>query len=144
MRASEETLAAYKELQQKKRRARSEIEARVGDESVTSDGRKITLSANIEFAEELPQVKSSGARGIGLYRTEFHYLGSSGWPSEDESYGTYHGIASAVGGREDRNGEPNRSIRKSSNTGENPAMMTLPNASSCTPNVATALAKSSI
>jgi len=93
---TEETLAAYKETQQKKRRARSKMEAQVGAESVTSDGREITLSANVEFAEELPQVRASGARGIGLYRTEFLLLNGEEMPDEQQQAKVYDQIATAV------------------------------------------------
>ncbi|HEX9909523.1 MAG TPA: phosphoenolpyruvate-utilizing N-terminal domain-containing protein, partial [Desulfatiglandales bacterium] len=48
----------------------------------TKDGHKISVRANIEFLEEVATAKDHGAEGIGLYRTEFHYLRSQGLPSE--------------------------------------------------------------
>lgn len=91
-----ETLAAYKETQQQKRRVRSEIEAQTGEDSVTTDGREITLSANAEFVEELPQVKASGARGIGLYRTEFLLLEGEEMPDEQQQAKVYEKISAEV------------------------------------------------
>ena len=80
-----ETLARYRQLEQEKLRVRSTVEAERNAECATTDGREITLSANIEFLEELPQVRSSGAKGIGLYRTEFLLLNSEGGDMPDEA-----------------------------------------------------------
>lgn len=59
----------------------------------TRDGYRIELAANIEFPEELPHVKSHGADGIGLFRTEFLYLNKDRLPTEDELYKVYRDIA---------------------------------------------------
>ena len=93
---TEETLAAYRELQRRKQRVRTEIEAHREAETVTRDGKSVTLSANVEFSEELPQVISSGAEGIGLYRTEFQLLQGEEIPGEDEQTEVYTKIARAV------------------------------------------------
>lgn len=93
---TEETLAAYREIQQKKRRARTDLESETDTESVTTDGREITLSANAEFVEELPQVKTSRARGIGLYRTEFLLLEEEEMPDESQQAEVYNMISEAV------------------------------------------------
>jgi phosphotransferase system enzyme I (PtsI) len=55
----------------------------------TKDGHMITVRANIEFLEEVATAKDHGAEGIGLYRTEFHYLRSQGLPQEDELFEDY-------------------------------------------------------
>ncbi|MDP3787255.1 MAG: phosphoenolpyruvate--protein phosphotransferase [Candidatus Omnitrophota bacterium] len=60
---------------------------------VTPDGRKIDLTANIEIPDEIPSVKSHGASGIGLYRTEFFYLDRAGLPTEEEQYAAYKNVA---------------------------------------------------
>jgi phosphotransferase system enzyme I (PtsI) len=64
--------------------------------AITKDGRGIELSANIELPEEVDDVLSHGANGIGLYRTEFLYLLRHGLPSEEEQYQTYKSIAERV------------------------------------------------
>lgn len=63
---------------------------------VTPDGRQIELSANIEIPDEVPSVKSHGAAGIGLYRTEFFYLNRVDLPNEEEQYEAYKQVAQQV------------------------------------------------
>lgn len=50
----------------------------------TRDGMRVRLLANIEFADEIPVARSHGAEGVGLYRTEFLYLGRRTLPSEED------------------------------------------------------------
>jgi len=57
--------------------------------SVTPDGHKVSLMANIEFLEELPILLKHGAEGIGLFRTEQLYLGRQDIPSEEEQFRVY-------------------------------------------------------
>lgn len=64
--------------------------------AVTIDGHSIILSANIESHEEVDSVLEHGAQGIGLYRTEFIYIGREGLPMEEEQYRLYDGVASTV------------------------------------------------
>ncbi len=64
--------------------------------AVTIDGHTIMLSANIESHEEVGSVIEHGAQGIGLYRTEFIYIGREGLPTEDEQYEIYKSVAEAV------------------------------------------------
>ena len=64
--------------------------------AVTVDGHRIMLSANIESHEEVDSVVEHGAHGIGLYRTEFLYIGREGLPGEDEQYRLYDLVASKV------------------------------------------------
>ncbi|MFA6355866.1 MAG: phosphoenolpyruvate--protein phosphotransferase [Candidatus Omnitrophota bacterium] len=60
---------------------------------VTPDGRSIQLAANIEIPDEVASVKSHGASGIGLYRTEFFYLDRADFPTEEEQYQSYKSVA---------------------------------------------------
>jgi phosphoenolpyruvate-protein phosphotransferase (PTS system enzyme I) len=62
----------------------------------TLDGRRITLSANIELEEELEFIKLQGADGIGLYRTESLLIGKEVFPSEEEQHVIYQHIADAI------------------------------------------------
>lgn len=59
----------------------------------TQDGHRVILSANIELPQEMEEVISSGAEGIGLYRTEFLYLNRTNPPEEDEQYAIFRKIA---------------------------------------------------
>jgi phosphoenolpyruvate-protein kinase (PTS system EI component) len=66
-----------------------ELESKRGAATETIDGRAITVSANIEIVDELPLVKRSGAKGIGLYRTEFLLLNGEEMPDEEHQTGIY-------------------------------------------------------
>ncbi len=95
---TEATLNTYRMIEQKKMKARTALDSLRDAESVTRDGRAITLSANIGLLEELPAVKNSGATGIGLYRTEFLLLNEEqdAMPGETEQTEAYSHIAKAV------------------------------------------------
>jgi phosphotransferase system enzyme I (PtsI) len=58
----------------------------------TEDGVTVRMYGNIEFAEEVPGLLSHGGEGIGLFRTEFLYLGREDLPSEEVQYREYRGI----------------------------------------------------
>lgn len=64
----------------------------------TSDGVRIKIEANLENARELDDIVSSGAEGVGLYRTEFAFLRDY-LPSEDDLYGEYSRVASSLPGK---------------------------------------------
>ena len=91
-----ETLERYLSIRSEKEKARHELEAQREDEAVTIDGRGITLSANIELSEELSLVKNSGAKGVGLYRTEFLLLKGEQMPGEMEQAEVYTRLAKAL------------------------------------------------
>ncbi len=55
----------------------------------TRDGHSVSLQANIEFADEIPEAVNRGAGGIGLYRTEFLFLASAVEPTEEDHYNAY-------------------------------------------------------
>ena len=76
-----------------KARVRTELEAKRGAATETIDGRAITVSANIEIVDELPLVKRSGAKGIGLYRTEFLLLNGEEMPDENHQTEIYSRVA---------------------------------------------------
>jgi phosphotransferase system enzyme I (PtsI) len=64
--------------------------------ATTPDGRTVELSANLEIPEEIAHVLASGASGVGLYRTEFFYLGRAHLPSEQEQVEAYTDVASRL------------------------------------------------
>jgi len=61
--------------------------------AVTPDGQRITVTANIEFLEEVSAVRNYGGEGVGLYRTEFLYLRSKGFPEEEDLFEDYRDVA---------------------------------------------------
>lgn len=90
---SPETLDRYRQLSLEKAQVRSSIDAKRGAATETIDGRALTVSANIEIIDELPLVKRSAAKGIGLYRTEYLLLDGEEMPDENEQAEIYSKIA---------------------------------------------------
>ena len=90
---SEETLERYRSLSLAKEKVRSSLDAMRGAATDTVDGRPLTVSANIEIVDELPLVKRCGAKGIGLYRTEFLLLNGDEMPDEPEQMKVYARVA---------------------------------------------------
>lgn len=62
----------------------------------TLDGHEVLISANIEFHEEIAKMKQHGAKGVGLYRTEYFYNSKEGLPSEEELFLEYKNVAEQV------------------------------------------------
>ncbi|MEI8038328.1 MAG: phosphoenolpyruvate--protein phosphotransferase [Verrucomicrobiota bacterium] len=88
-----ETLEHYLQLSVAKAKVRSALEATRGAATETVDGRALMVSANIEIVDELPLVKRSGAKGIGLYRTEFLLLNGEEMPDETRQVEIYSRLA---------------------------------------------------
>jgi phosphotransferase system enzyme I (PtsI) len=65
----------------------------------TADGVAIKLTANIEFPHEVKACLERGAAGVGLYRTEFLYLGAASEPSEEDQFRVYSQVVEAMGQR---------------------------------------------
>ncbi|MBM4000153.1 MAG: phosphoenolpyruvate--protein phosphotransferase [Planctomycetes bacterium] len=65
----------------------------------TADGTRIEIDANIEFPHEVDACRQRGADGIGLYRTEFLYLGAAREPTEDDHFRAYADVVERMGGR---------------------------------------------
>ena len=63
--------------------------------TVTADGVPIELLANVDLESDFELAKSSGARGVGLYRTEFLYMNRMDAPSEDEHFAVYKRLTEA-------------------------------------------------
>ena len=67
--------------------------------SQTRDGRRIRLELNIELDSEIQRTAELASDGVGLFRTEFLFLSSDEWPTEEEQYAVYRHLAEAFGGR---------------------------------------------
>ena len=93
---ADETLSRYQQFKREKEQLSTDLEAGRDQEAVTTDGYSITLSANIELAEELDSVRHSGARGVGLYRTEFLLLQGEQMPSEAHQAEVYTQLAKSL------------------------------------------------
>ncbi len=93
---SEQTLREYEELGRRMQRVEDGLVNLRETASTTADGHHVVLSANIELPDDLPTVKSSGAEGVGLYRTEFFYLNKNELPTEEDQYENYRQVASEI------------------------------------------------
>ena len=67
--------------------------------SNTLDGVNISLLANIEGPGDVAQIKSVNADGVGLYRTEFLFMGREDLPGEDEQFEAYRSVVKALAGK---------------------------------------------
>ena len=95
----DETLAAKKKLLLEEEEKKNLLERLKGKENITLDGQKINLYANIGNTKDLGLVLKNDAGGIGLFRSEFIYLGSDDYPTEDEQFAIYKQVAQTLAGR---------------------------------------------
>jgi phosphotransferase system enzyme I (PtsI) len=95
----EETLAGYRREFDRLRTRTNRLESLRDLPAETADGQRIDLWGNIEFPDEAQLCLARGADGIGLYRTEFLYLGSDSEPDEEAHYRAYAGVLQAMSGR---------------------------------------------
>ena len=70
-----------------------------GKEDVTRDGKKINLYANIGSVSDVASVLKNDAGGIGLFRSEFLYLESDTYPTEEEQFKAYRTVAETMAGK---------------------------------------------
>lgn len=93
------TLQRYTDRRQHRQNLRTQLAAIRDLPATTSDGVRIALMANIEFPQEAASCVDRGADGVGLYRTEFLYLGSTHEPTEEDHYEAYIEVISQMAGR---------------------------------------------
>ena len=92
-------LAEKKKLLLQEEEKKSLLERLKGKENITLDGQKINLYANIGNTKDLGLVLQNDAGGIGLFRSEFIYLGSDDYPTEDEQFAIYKQVAQTLAGK---------------------------------------------
>ena len=80
---------AYKDKTVIFKKEKEELQKYVGRETLTADGTKIDLYCNIGKPEDADTVISKDGEGVGLFRTEFLYMGNTSIPSEDEQFEAY-------------------------------------------------------
>lgn len=95
----EQTITGYKARQSAFLQEKEELKQLVNDKTVTKEGKHVELAANIGTPNDLEGVKNNGAEGIGLYRTEFLYMGRDTMPSEDEQFEAYKTVLSEMDGK---------------------------------------------
>lgn len=92
-------------LDEKERRRKAQLQQKEllnqlkGKENVTIDGRKINIYANIGNPKDVELVINNDAGGIGLFRSEFLYLGRDSAPTEEEQFASYKYVAEKMNGK---------------------------------------------
>ena len=92
-------LAAAAQRSHRERQTRDELALMVDKESVTADGVRIVLRANVDLPDEAALAATSGAEGVGLMRTEFLVVGRATMPDENEQYEAYAKVIKAFDGK---------------------------------------------
>lgn len=95
----ESVIASYKELQQKYEARLQELKKFHDKPSVTADGHLLEIVSNIGNPQDAHAAERSGAEGIGLYRSEFLYMGRQSLPSEEEQFDAYKVVAEIFGSK---------------------------------------------
>ncbi|MFQ5965477.1 MAG: phosphoenolpyruvate--protein phosphotransferase [Candidatus Scalinduaceae bacterium] len=90
IRPDEKTLKEYIKIERSFHVFEEKLTSELKDlPAVTLDGREVSILGNIEFPREIGACLNHGAAGIGLYRTEFLYLGSKNTPTEEDHFNAY-------------------------------------------------------
>ncbi len=97
--ADDKLLKEYRRKQREEKRQRRELLLLKSKAALTKDRVRIKLMANVDVAEDVRGLKKSGAEGIGLYRTEFLYLGRDRMTGEDEQFRVYRKVLRAMTGK---------------------------------------------
>ena len=95
----EATLVKYREHQQARVNKAEKLTEIRDLPAETKDGTRVRLMANIEFPHEVSPSLERGAEGVGLYRTEFIYLGADKEPTEQQQFDSYQKVIAALSGR---------------------------------------------
>ncbi|RSK29052.1 phosphoenolpyruvate--protein phosphotransferase [Bacillus sp. HMF5848] len=88
----EATIAEYKQKQEAFAKEKEEMQKLVNEATVSKDGVHVELAANIGTPDDIEGVVKNGAEAVGLYRTEFLYMGRSELPTEDEQFEAYKAV----------------------------------------------------
>jgi phosphoenolpyruvate-protein phosphotransferase (PTS system enzyme I) len=94
-----EAVEEYKEEHRKFEEQKAEWAKLVNDKSVTADGHHVELAANIGTPKDLKGVVENGGEGVGLYRTEFLYMGRDQLPTEEEQFESYKAVLEGMSGK---------------------------------------------
>lgn len=97
---SQEDIDEYQAKREKYLSNKALLEVYRGKDTVTADGAKVHLYGNIGNPEDAKQVAACDGEGVGLFRTEFLFMGASELPSEEEQFQAYKAAAETMEGRE--------------------------------------------
>ena len=95
----EETLLSLKARHAKQEETQELMRSMVGQKDVTLDGKQVNVYCNIGSPEDVASVLANDGQGIGLFRSEFLYLASEDYPTEEEQFRAYKEVAAAMNGK---------------------------------------------
>ncbi|WP_077597265.1 phosphoenolpyruvate--protein phosphotransferase [Oceanobacillus kimchii] len=96
---SDDEIQTYKQKQADFAKKQQEWAKLKNEPSFTKDGEQVELAANIGTPDDVEGVLNNGGEGVGLYRTEFLYMGKSELPSEDEQFDAYKAVLEKMDGK---------------------------------------------
>ena len=97
---TDDVFADFVAKREEQLRQRAMLETLKGQKNITKDGKKIRVYCNIGSPEDVDAVKVNDGGGIGLFRSEFLYLNSSTYPTEDEQFEAYKAVLTGMEGKE--------------------------------------------
>ena len=97
---TEDVFADFVAKHEEQMHQRALLETLKGEENITKDGKKIRVYCNIGAIEDVDAVKVNDGGGIGLFRSEFLYLNSSTYPTEEEQFEAYKAVLQSMGDKE--------------------------------------------
>ncbi len=95
----EATIAKYEEKAEAYKKEKEELKVLVDQETVTLDGHKVDIAGNIGGFKDVAGVNDNGGEGVGLFRTEFLYMDSDHFPTEDEQFEAYKQVLEGMNGK---------------------------------------------
>ncbi|WP_226535337.1 phosphoenolpyruvate--protein phosphotransferase [Fictibacillus halophilus] len=96
---TQDEIAAYQEKQQNYQQQKEEWAKLVNEKTFSSDNVQVELAANIGTPADVKGVLENGAEGVGLYRTEFLYMGRDQLPTEEEQFKAYKEVLEKMEGK---------------------------------------------
>lgn len=94
---TQEVVEQYKKEHEQYEKQKAEWAKLVNEKTVSADGTHVELAANIGTPKDLEGVINNGGEAVGLYRTEFLYMGRNELPSEEEQYEAYKAVLEGMG-----------------------------------------------
>lgn len=96
---AEDVIKEYNDKREKIEKEKEELKKLITEEAITPDGRKVDIWGNIGSPKDVDAVIEAGASGVGLYRTEFLFMDSDHFPTEQEQYEAYRVVAEKLKGK---------------------------------------------
>lgn len=93
------TLNRYRQIKEEEENKKRLLQELKGQDTVTGDGRRINLYANIGGVGDVPAVLANDVAGIGLFRSEFLYLENDRMPAEEEQFKAYKSVVETMAGK---------------------------------------------